>query len=84
MGKILFIRGGAVGDFILTLPAIQLVRSTLPDVEIEILGYESITGLAVRCGLADPDPIHRTRGDGSLFRARRQARRGNLRVLCEF
>jgi len=48
----LFIRGGAVGDFILTLPAMQLVRETLPDVEIEVLGYESIAGLATSSGIA--------------------------------
>ncbi len=53
MGKVLFIRGGAVGDFIVTMPAIQLVRNTLPDVEIEILGYEGIAELAVAAGLAD-------------------------------
>lgn len=53
MGKLLFIRGGAVGDFILTLPAIQLVRQGFPDLEIEILGYRSITELAVAAGLAD-------------------------------
>ena len=53
MSKILFIRGGAVGDFILTLPAIQLVRDSLPEVEIEILGYEPITALARAASLAD-------------------------------
>ncbi|MDF1813576.1 MAG: glycosyltransferase family 9 protein [Verrucomicrobiales bacterium] len=53
MGKLLFIRGGAVGDFILTLPAIELVRTALPDPEIEILGYPSISELAVAAGLAD-------------------------------
>ncbi|MCF6312343.1 MAG: glycosyltransferase family 9 protein [Verrucomicrobiales bacterium] len=45
-GKILFIRGGAIGDFILTLPAIQLVRDTLPNARLEVLGYDSITSLA--------------------------------------
>lgn len=53
MGKMLFIRGGAVGDFIVTMPAINLVRQSLPDVEIEILGYESIANLAVASGIAD-------------------------------
>jgi len=48
----LFIRGGAVGDFILTLPAMQLVRETLPDVTIEILGYDSIARLATSSGIA--------------------------------
>ena len=53
MGKLLFIRGGAVGDFILTMPAIRLVRETLPATEIEILGYPSIAALAVTTKLAD-------------------------------
>lgn len=49
MGKILVIRGGAIGDFILTLPAIRLLKESLPRAEIEIMGYESIIILA-RCG----------------------------------
>jgi heptosyltransferase-2 len=53
MGKILFIRGGAVGDFILTLPAIQLARRELPDAGIDILGYEPATSLAKAASLAD-------------------------------
>jgi ADP-heptose:LPS heptosyltransferase len=53
MGQFLFIRGGAVGDFILTMPAIRLVREQLPDNEIEILGYPAITELATATGLAD-------------------------------
>lgn len=48
----LFIRGGAVGDFILTLPAMQLVRDTLPEIEIEVLGYDSISQLATASGIA--------------------------------
>jgi heptosyltransferase-3 len=53
MGKILFIRGGAVGDFILTMPSIRLVRETLPETEIEILGYPAIASLATAARLAD-------------------------------
>ncbi len=53
MGKILFIRGGAVGDFILTMPAMRLLRENLPDVELEILGYPAIAELALATGLAD-------------------------------
>ncbi len=53
MGKILFIRGGAVGDFILTLPAMQLAREGLPDARIEVLGYPPVTRLARAAGLAD-------------------------------
>lgn len=53
MGRILFIRGGAVGDFLLTMPAIRLVREALPDNEIEVLGYPSITALALAAGIVD-------------------------------
>jgi heptosyltransferase-2 len=44
--RILVIRGGAIGDFILTLPAIRLLRENFPDVAIEILGYKHIVALA--------------------------------------
>lgn len=46
MGKILVIRGGAIGDFILTLPAIRLLRENFPSAWIEILGYKHIVALA--------------------------------------
>lgn len=44
--RILVIRGGAIGDFILTLPAIRLLRENFPEAELEILGYEHIIELA--------------------------------------
>lgn len=53
MGRILVIRGGAVGDFILTLPAIELLRTQLKDPHVEILGYSAIAELAVEFGFAD-------------------------------
>jgi heptosyltransferase-3 len=46
MPRILIIRGGAIGDFILTLPAIRLVRENFPDCHLEILGYRHIATLA--------------------------------------
>lgn len=46
-GRFLVIRGGAIGDFVLTLPALRLIREGLPEVEVEILGYRHITELAV-------------------------------------
>lgn len=44
--RILVIRGGAIGDFIVTLPAIRLLRENFPNAQIEILGYEHIVALA--------------------------------------
>jgi heptosyltransferase-2 len=46
MNRILVIRGGAIGDFVLTLPAIKLLRDTWPDARLEILGYKHIIALA--------------------------------------
>jgi len=46
MPRILVIRGGAIGDFILTLPAIRLIRENFPDCHLEILGYRHIAALA--------------------------------------
>ena len=40
------IRGGAIGDFILTLPALKALRDARSDAHIEILGYEHIAVLA--------------------------------------
>jgi len=45
-GRILVIRGGAIGDFILTLPALALLRDAFPEAHIEILGYKHIVALA--------------------------------------
>ena len=44
--RILVIRGGAIGDFIMTLPALAALREQWPDGHIEILGYPHITELA--------------------------------------
>ena len=44
--RILVIRGGAIGDFILTLPAIRLLRENFPDAHLEILGYQHIVEIA--------------------------------------
>lgn len=52
-GKILVIRGGAIGDFILTLPAIAALRQRFPTVHLEVLGYPHIAQLAVAGGLVD-------------------------------
>jgi hypothetical protein len=46
MNRILVIRGGAIGDFILTLPALKALRDARPRARIEILGYKHIAVLA--------------------------------------
>jgi heptosyltransferase-2 len=46
MNRILVIRGGAIGDFILTLPGLKALRQGCPHAHIEILGYKHIAVLA--------------------------------------
>src|SRR5438445_1075194 len=46
MNRILVIRGGAIGDFILTLPALKALREGRPRAHIEILGYKHIAVLS--------------------------------------
>jgi heptosyltransferase-2 len=52
-GKILVIRGGAIGDFILTLPAFTALRRQFPAAHLEVLGYPRVTPLAVAAGLVN-------------------------------
>jgi heptosyltransferase III len=53
LSRILVIRGGAIGDFILTLPAIRLLRDSFPAAHLEILGYRHIAALAEMSGYAN-------------------------------
>lgn len=52
-GKILVIRGGAIGDFILTLPVLAALRRQFPGIHLEVLGYPHIVQLALAGGLVD-------------------------------
>ena len=51
--RFLLLRGGAIGDFILTLPALRLVREHWPDAHIELIGYPHVANLALAGGLVD-------------------------------
>lgn len=46
MDSALFIRGGAIGDFVLTLPSLRVFREAHPAARVEILGYPHIAALA--------------------------------------
>ena len=46
MNRILVVRGGAIGDFVLTLPAIKLLLDRFPHAHLEILGAKHIAALA--------------------------------------
>ena len=72
-GKILVIRGGAIGDFILTLPAIAALRRQFPEAHLEVLGYPHIVQLAIAGGLVDRVSSIEARALASFF-----ARNGQL------
>ncbi len=52
-GRILVIRGGALGDFILTMPVLAALKRSFPDAHLEVLGYPKPASLAVAAGIAD-------------------------------
>ena len=51
--RFLVLRGGAIGDFLLTLPALQALRERWPKAYVEIIGYPHIANLALAGDLAD-------------------------------
>lgn len=65
--KILVIRGGAIGDFILTLPAIAALRNQFPLAHLEILGYPHIAQLALAGGVVDRVQAIEARGLAGFF-----------------
>jgi ADP-heptose:LPS heptosyltransferase len=51
--KILVLRGGALGDFLVTLPALGLLRARWPQARIELVGHARAAELALPGGLLD-------------------------------
>lgn len=49
--RALVIRGGALGDFLLTLPVLAALREAQPDAHLEVLAYPGIAALARTGGL---------------------------------
>jgi heptosyltransferase-3 len=52
MNSILVVRGGAVGDFVLTLPVLSALRQRFPGSRIELLANPAFGAVAVEFGLA--------------------------------
>ncbi len=53
MRRILVLRGGALGDFIVTLPALASLRQRWPEARIELAGNATAAALAEARGLLD-------------------------------
>ena len=71
--RILIIRGGAIGDFILTLPVLQALRDNFPEAKVDVLGYPKIANLAKIGGLANETKAIEAQAVASFF-----ARNGTL------
>jgi hypothetical protein len=64
---ILVVRGGAIGDFILTLPALAALRERFPQAQVAVLGASHVAPLALAGGLADEVRPLEARGLAGFF-----------------
>jgi len=67
--RILVLRGGALGDFLVTLPALALLRQRWPDARIELIGNVTAAALARNAGLLDAVYSQHEAGWGGLYGA---------------
>lgn len=51
--RALVIRGGALGDFLLTLPVLQTLREAAPEAQLHVLAYPGVAALAEASGMID-------------------------------
>ena len=73
INRLLIMRGGAVGDFIVTLPVIGALRQTFPKAWIEVIGHASRVGLADHPRYADRVMDLESLDVYRLFQARAEA-----------
>src|SRR3954465_15700140 len=67
MQKILVLRGGALGDFIVTLPALALLRERWPEARIELVGNTTAAEIGRARGLLDVAHSQHEARWGALF-----------------
>lgn len=51
--RALVVRGGALGDFLLTLPVLEALRAAAPASRLEVMAYPGIAALATHAGTID-------------------------------
>jgi heptosyltransferase III len=69
MRRILVLRGGALGDFIVTLPALALLRQRWPDARIELAGNATAAEVARARGMIDAAHSQHEARWGALYGA---------------
>lgn len=67
MRRILVLRGGALGDFIVTLPTLELLRRRWPQAHIELVGNATAAQLALARGWLDGVHSQHEARWGALF-----------------
>lgn len=67
--RILVVRGGALGDFILTLPVLAALRQRFPNCRLELLGYPQFAALAQAGGWVDAVRLIESRPLAGFFAA---------------
>lgn len=65
--RFLIIRGGAIGDFILTVPVLAAIRAQWPAAHVEVLGYPHIADLAKGPELVNAVRSISSRGVATFF-----------------
>ena len=84
MSAITIFRGGAIGDFVLTLPAIHAVRQAFPATDLLLIGHPATLALGPTASILDSEdprliPLHRP---GPLPSATRELFAATQRVLA--
>ncbi len=84
MSEIIIFRGGAIGDFVLTLPAIHAVRRAFPTADLRFIGRPATLALGPTASILDSEdprliPLHRA---GPLPPATHQLFAATQRVLA--
>jgi heptosyltransferase-2 len=82
--RILIIRGGGIGDFILILPLLDRLKSEFPGAAVTIIGNPEIAELAIEGGFAENLYSLSAAGAASLFRESNPEKRDpRLRIILE-
>jgi ADP-heptose:LPS heptosyltransferase len=79
--RILILRGGALGDFIVTLPALRWLRERWPGCWIELVGNANAAELGLACGYIDAVHSQHDAKWSALYKE--EALPGELRVWFE-
>lgn len=82
--RFLILRGGAIGDFLVTLPVLETLRRRWPRSHIELLGYPHVAELARLAGLADVVRSLDEAGVARLFSLRPEFTPEQLRYFRAF